>query len=91
MSLTRIVTPRVVKSSMQLGSIRTLSTSQIMAARPDVEIHTGQQFEETDKRNARFNVTGFDKQVNSKWAIDLIAAQPVIKVKTRIVRQNRRC
>jgi len=56
-----------------------------MAARPDVEIHTGQQFEETDKRNARFNVTGFDKQVNSKWAIDLIAAQPVIKVKTRIV------
>ena len=62
-----------------------------MAARPDVEIHTGQQFEETDKRNARFNVTGFEKQVNSKWAIDLIAAQPVIKVKTRIVRQYRRC
>jgi len=70
---------------MQLGSMRTLSTSPIMASSPDVETHTGQQFEETDKRNARFAVTGLEKQVNSQWAIDLIAAQPIIKVKTRIV------
>jgi NADH dehydrogenase (ubiquinone) Fe-S protein 6 len=30
-------------------------------------------------------VTGATKQVNDQWAIDLIAAVPVTKVKTRVV------
>ena len=82
--MTRVITPRAVNSGMKLGSIKTMATSTPMKNKTT---HTGQQFEETDKRNARFAVTGLEKQINSKWAIDLIAAVPVKKVKTRIVRQ----
>ena len=48
-------------------------------------IHTGQQWDESDPRSVRFAVTGLTKEVNTKWAIDLIAEQPVIQVSTRIV------
>ena len=47
--------------------------------------HTGQQWEERDPRNARFSVTGLEKQVNDQFAIDLIAKVPPIVVNKRIV------
>ena len=52
---------------------------------PDQETHTGQQFSESDPRNVRFAVTGLQKQVNNKWAIDLIAEVPPIRVNKRVV------
>ena len=36
-------------------------------------------------RTVRFDVTGLKKQVNPKWAIDLIAQVPVTKVNKRVV------
>ena len=51
----------------------------------DKVTHTGQKFEEKDPRNVRFAVTGLEKQVNTEWAIDLIAKVPPIEVNTRIV------
>ena len=47
--------------------------------------HTGQQWDERDPRNARFSVTGLEKQVNDQFAIDLIAQVPPIVVSQRIV------
>ena len=48
--------------------------------------HTGQQFDASDPRNVRFAVTGLEKQVNTEWAIDLIAKVPPKVVNKRIVR-----
>ena len=39
-----------------------------------------------DLRQVRFAVTGTEKQVNTQWAIDLIAAVPPKKVHARVVR-----
>ena len=47
--------------------------------------HTGQQWDEKDPRNVRFSVTGLEKQVNDKWAMDLVAEIPPIVVNKRIV------
>jgi len=49
----------------------------------DQVTHTGQQWDKDDVRSARFMVK--EKQTNPRWAIDLIAEEPVIKSKTRIV------
>ena len=38
-----------------------------------------------DLRQVRFAVTGTEKQVNTQWAIDLIAAVPPKKVHARVV------
>ena len=51
----------------------------------DKVTHTGQQYADNDPRNVRFAVTGLDKQVNTEWAIDLIAKVPPKVVHTRIV------
>ncbi|XP_053247137.1 NADH dehydrogenase [ubiquinone] iron-sulfur protein 6, mitochondrial-like [Podarcis raffonei] len=45
--------------------------------------HTGQVFEETNYRRARFS--GRQKEVNESFAIDLIAQQPVSEVETRVI------
>ena len=63
-------------------------TSRALASTPslgDKVTHTGQQWDEADPRNARFSVTGLEKQVNNQWAIDLIAKVPPKEVNTRIV------
>ena len=54
-------------------------------AKEDKVTHTGQQFSEADPRNVRFAVTGLEKQVNDKWAIDLIAQVPPIVSSKRVV------
>ena len=82
MSLTRLISSKAMKSSLQLANIRTFSIS---VPKPDQATHTGQQFEESDQRSARFAVTGLDKQVNTQWAIDLIAAVPPTVVTKRVV------
>merc|ERR1719175_453535 len=51
----------------------------------DKVTHTGQQYADNDPRNVRFAVTGLEKQVNTEWAIDLIAKVPPKVVHTRIV------
>ena len=61
---------------------RSLSVS---AQLQDKKTHTGQSFSQADPRNARFAVTGLEKQVNDQWAIDLIAQVPPKVVNTRIV------
>lgn len=38
-----------------------------------------------DLRQVRFAVTGTEKQVNTQWAVDLIAAVPPKKVHARVV------
>ena len=71
----------------QLGQ-RSLATSPYLkAVVPDKDqmTHTGQQFSQSDPRNVRFAVTGLEKQVNDKWAIDLIKEVPVITSNKRIV------
>ena len=78
MSLSRQLFSRL---SQQVGR-RTLSLSSGLQ---DQVTHTGQQFSESDPRNVRFAVTGLEKQVNKKWAIDLIAEVPPIRVNMRIV------
>ncbi|XP_068092764.1 NADH dehydrogenase [ubiquinone] iron-sulfur protein 6, mitochondrial [Hyperolius riggenbachi] len=45
--------------------------------------HTGQVFEETDYRKIRF--LGKQKEVNEKFAIELIAEQPVNETESRII------
>ena len=80
MSLSRQLFSRL---NHQLGR-RSLSLSST-TQKPDQATHTGQQFSEADPRNVRFAVTGLQKQVNSKWAIDLIAEVPPIRVNKRIV------
>jgi hypothetical protein len=51
----------------------------------DQVTHTGQQFAEGDQRNARFGVTGLEKQVNTQSAVDLIAAVPPMVVTKHVV------
>ena len=50
----------------------------------DQVTHTGQSFKEDDIRSQRFQDVNA-KEVNSNWAIDMIAKQPVIMVNKRIV------
>ena len=69
---------------VQRCSSRSLSTSFTMMT-DNQKTHTGQQFDKSDPRNVRFAVTGLEKQVNDKWAIDLIAQVPPIAVNKRIV------
>merc|ERR1712002_215779 len=46
------------------------------------QTHTGQKYDGDDYRNVRFINT--PKQTNERWAINLIAEQPVKKVTTRV-------
>jgi len=66
----------------RMTSARCLSSSQPVM---DKVTHTGQQWDEKDPRNVRFSVTGLEKQVNDKWAMDLVAEIPPIVVNKRIV------
>ena len=68
------------------GGRRSLATTSCLkAAKTDQVTHTGQQFSASDPRNVRFAVTGLEKQVNDKWAIDLIKEVPPIAVNKRVV------
>ena len=68
------------------GGKRSLATTSCLkAAKTDQVTHTGQQFSASDPRNVRFAVTGLEKQVNNKWAIDLIKEVPPIAVNKRVV------
>jgi len=50
----------------------------------ELETHTGQKFSENDPRRVRFqNVTG--KVVNQRFAIDLVAADPIVVTELRTV------
>nr|CAG4651540.1 EOG090X0NBY [Simocephalus serrulatus]SVE94669.1 EOG090X0NBY [Simocephalus serrulatus] len=49
----------------------------------NIPTHTGQKWDETDFRLARFE--NASKQVNTRFAIDLIAQVPPKQVKSRIV------
>ena len=69
----------------QVGQRSLATAPSLKAAKPDQVTHTGQQFSEKDPRNVRFAVTGLEKQVNNKWAIDLIKEVPPIAVNKRIV------
>ena len=82
MSLTHLIRSGVVRSSLKQATIRTFSASTIKL---DKVTHTGQQFDEADQRNARFAVTGLKKEVNTQWAVDLIAAIPPTVVTKRVV------
>ena len=82
MSLTRIISSKAATSCLRLAAIRPFSVS---AMKLDQVTHTGQQFAEGDQRNARFGVTGLEKQVNTQWAIDLIAAVPPTLVTKHVV------
>jgi len=77
----RLLSSRVGTSTLHKSVVRCLSTSNPVA---NQITHTGQQFDEADQRNARFAVTGLEKQVNNKWAIDLINEVPSVKVNKRV-------
>ena len=84
MSVARQVLCRLCAGARSPGVV----TSRALASTPslgDKVTHTGQQWDEADPRNARFSVTGLEKQVNNQWAIDLIAKVPPKEVNTRIV------
>ena len=50
----------------------------------EAETHTGQKFSDNDPRRVRFqDVTG--KLVNQKWAIDLVAEDPIVVTDKRTV------
>merc|ERR1712183_380564 len=69
----------------QVGKRSLATTPCLKAAKADQMTHTGQQFSESDPRNVRFAVTGLEKQVNDKCAIDLIKDVPPIAVNKRVV------
>ncbi|KAM8967912.1 NADH dehydrogenase [ubiquinone] iron-sulfur protein 6, mitochondrial [Pelodytes ibericus] len=78
---------RVMERS--LGSLGSFSTQSWRAYSPlssstgETITHTGQVFDEQDYRKARF--VGRQKEVNEKFAIDLIAEQPISEVESRVV------
>eukprot|EP00090_Calanus_glacialis_P034194 TRINITY_DN5722_c0_g1_i6.p1 TRINITY_DN5722_c0_g1~~TRINITY_DN5722_c0_g1_i6.p1 ORF type:complete len:133 (-),score=31.08 TRINITY_DN5722_c0_g1_i6:104-472(-) len=82
MSLTRLISSKAVTSCIHQAAIRPFSVSVMKL---DQVTHTGQQFDEADQRNARFAVTGLKKEVNTQWAVDLIAAIPPTVVTKRVV------
>ena len=82
MSLPRLLSSKLTPSCLRQVTLRPFSLSTIQL---DKVTHTGQQFNETDQRSARFAVTGQEKQVNTQWAIDLIAAVPPQVVTKRVV------
>ena len=73
--------PQVGRRSFTVSSVR----QEPASVKEDKVTHTGQQFSESDPRNVRFAVTGLEKQVNDKWAIDLIAQVPPIVSSKRVV------
>jgi len=81
MALARQVLGRLTQVP-RMTATRSLSLGQPSMDKPT---HTGQQWDESDPRNVRFSVTGLEKQVNDKWAIDLIKEVPPIVVNKRIV------
>merc|ERR1712059_120537 len=86
MSVTRLVLSRLSTPRLTaVPPLRTICLAQTRLADTDAVIHTGQQWSKEDLRSVRFSVTGIEKEVNNQWAIDLIAAVPVTKVKTRVV------
>ena len=82
MSLTRLLSSKLASSCLRQATVRPFSLSTIQL---DQATHTGQQFTESDQRSARFAVTGQEKQVNTQWAIDLIAAVAPQVVTKRVV------
>eukprot|EP00092_Neocalanus_flemingeri_P030238 GFUD01032817.1.p2 GENE.GFUD01032817.1~~GFUD01032817.1.p2 ORF type:complete len:120 (+),score=42.13 GFUD01032817.1:76-435(+) len=79
MSVTRLLSSRLILYHVTLRPF-SLSTAQL-----DQVTHTGQQFTESDQHSARFAVAGLEKQVNTQWAVDLIAAVPPKVVTKRVV------
>jgi len=63
--------------------MKTIAPANAVAKLTDPQTHTGQSWKEDDYRLARFE--GTPKQINTHFAVDLIAAEPVKKVKARIV------
>ena len=82
MFLTRLISSKAATACLRQAAVRPFSVS---TTRHDQVTHTGQQFSESDPRNARFAVTGLEKQVNNQWAIDLIKEVPPIAVNKRVV------
>jgi len=64
------------------SSSRTLSSSKSQNP-ADPKTHTGQAFEKDDYRLVRF--TDKEKQVNTRFAIELIAEAPPTEKKSRVV------
>merc|ERR1711997_202887 len=76
--------PTLFKNALQASkpmSVASFHSTKMVAN--DQMTHTGQTWSEDDKRNLRF--MDRTKQTNTRWAADLIAEVPIIKVKTRIV------
>merc|ERR1712071_284983 len=65
------------------SSVSTFSTSVLFRKSDDLVTHTGQHWEEKDYRLSRFEDS--PKQINSQFAIDLIARVPPKEEKSRIV------
>ena len=65
------------------GLSRSLTSSCVLKSNSEVVTHTGQQFEDNDYRKARFE--GRNKLVNTRFAIDLIAEDPVVVCTERVV------
>nr|CAG4650689.1 EOG090X0NBY [Sida crystallina] len=63
-----------------------ISTAPVVLNSTDVPTHTGQVWEEGDSRLARFE--GNPKQINSRFAIDLIAKVPPKESHNRVVSCN---
>merc|ERR1711976_303317 len=80
----------VARIRSALGPSRILSVSRQLTCSTynysnavDKATHTGQQFQDDDYRKARF--IGKEKLVTSKWAIDMVHAEPVVVCSQRVV------
>nr|ADD24303.1 NADH dehydrogenase iron-sulfur protein 6, mitochondrial [Lepeophtheirus salmonis] len=73
------------KWASALNPTRSLSSTAILrdTSSGSKETHTGQQWDESDFRNFRFLNT--EKEINEKFAIDLVSKVPPIEVTERIV------
>nr|CAG4645992.1 EOG090X0NBY [Lynceus sp. MCZ IZ 141354] len=85
-------TRSIILRASSLNSLSRVSGSNYISARPassdlkkieDIPIHTGQKWDSDDKRLVRFLNT--PKQVNTRYAIDLIAQVPPKEVEQRVV------
>ncbi|XP_076016061.1 NADH dehydrogenase [ubiquinone] iron-sulfur protein 6, mitochondrial [Genypterus blacodes] len=74
---------KVLLSPLRLCAVPAHSYSSVFSATGEQVTHTGQVYDERDPKRARF--VGRQKEVNTNFAIELVAEETVSNVAARVV------
>ncbi|XP_034400956.1 NADH dehydrogenase [ubiquinone] iron-sulfur protein 6, mitochondrial [Cyclopterus lumpus] len=74
---------KVLASPLRLTAVPVYRYSLEVSSTGEAITHTGQVYDENDPRRARF--VGKQKEVNTNFAIKLVAEEPVTDVEARVV------